>query len=134
MSMGVEFRRSELSFLEKMELCRLATVDREGRPHVVPICYVFRDGAFYMVTDLGTKKHRNLQHNPRATLVVDVYKPNRAVMVEGRAELLTEGEEFRRISEAFYERFEWARRDFWDEGEVVIIKLVPEKKTSWGLK
>jgi len=33
----------------------------------------------------------------------------------------------------FYERFEWARADPWDEGEAVVIKLVPEKKVSWGL-
>lgn len=127
-------RKSELSFLERMELCRLATVDGQGRPHVVPICYVLMDGAFYMVTDIGTRKHRNLQQNPYAALVVDVYKPNRAVMVEGKVELLTSGEEFRRVSKVFYERFDWARRDFWDEGEVVMIKLVPERKASWGLR
>ncbi|MCS6788334.1 MAG: pyridoxamine 5'-phosphate oxidase family protein [Aigarchaeota archaeon] len=131
--MAVRFSRSELGFLERMELCRLATVDELGRPHVVPICYVFAEGAFYMVTDPGTKKHRNLQRNPYAALVVDVYRPNRAVMVTGKAELLTAGEEFRRASQAFYERFEWARRDFWDEGEAVVIKLVPERKVSWGL-
>ncbi|MEM0454484.1 MAG: pyridoxamine 5'-phosphate oxidase family protein [Nitrososphaerota archaeon] len=129
----VSFTDAELEFLRRMELCRLATVDERCRPHVVPICYVYLDGAFYMVTDPGTKKHRNLERNPYAALVVDVYKPNRAVLVEGPVELLTSGEEFRRVSEVFYERFEWARADPWDEGEAVVIKLVPEKKVSWGL-
>ncbi len=130
---GVRFTEAELDFLRRMELCRLATVDAQCRPHVVPVCYVFLDGAFYIVTDPGTKKHRNLERNPYAALVVDVYKPNRAVMVEGKVELLTSGEEFRRVSELFYQKFEWARRDPWDEGEAVLIKLIPERKVSWGL-
>ncbi len=130
---GVRFTEAELDFLRRMELCRLATVDSQCRPHVVPVCYVFLDGAFYIVTDPGTKKHRNLERNPYAALVVDVYKPNRAVMVEGKVELLTSGEEFRRVSELFYQKFEWARRDPWDEGEAVLIKLIPERKVSWGL-
>jgi len=130
---GVEFAEAELEFLRRMELCRLATVDERCRPHVVPVCYVFLDGTFYIVTDPGTKKHRNLERNPYAALVVDVYKPNRAVMVEGSVELLTSGVEFKRVSELFYQKFEWARRDPWDEGEAVVIKLKPERKVSWGL-
>ncbi len=129
----MSFTEAELDFLRRAELCRLATVDARCRPHVVPVCYVFLDGAFYVVTDPGTRKLRNLERNPYAALVIDVYKPNRAVMVEGSVELLTSGEEFRRVSELFYRKFEWARRDPWDEGEAVVIKLRPERKVSWGL-
>jgi nitroimidazol reductase NimA-like FMN-containing flavoprotein (pyridoxamine 5'-phosphate oxidase superfamily) len=131
---SVNFTDAEINFLRRNELCRLATVDENCRPHVVPVCFIFLDGVFYVVTDIGTKKHRNLERNPHTSLVVDVYKPNRAVMVEGEAELLLRGEEFRRVSKAFFERFSWAGKDPWGEGEAVIIKLIPQKKVSWGLR
>lgn len=130
----MKFTDVEIDFLKSNELCRLATVDEYNSPHVVPVCFLFIDGVFYIVTDIGTKKHKNLQKRPRASLVVDVYKPNKAVMVVGRAELLYSGEEFCTVSKAFFERFDWARRDPWSEGQAVIIKLIPEKKLSWGLR
>ncbi|MER3601745.1 MAG: pyridoxamine 5'-phosphate oxidase [Nitrososphaerota archaeon] len=127
------FSAEELAFLMRNELCRLATVDRRGWPHVVPVCYIFTKGAFYMVTDLGTKKLGNLQTDPRAALLVDTYKPNRAVLVRGRAQLLLSGPEFMEVTELFMRKFAWARADPWQENEAAIIKLVPEAKVSWGL-
>jgi hypothetical protein len=38
------------------------------------------------------------------------------------------------VSKAFFERFSWASKDPWGEGEAVIIKLIPQKKVSWGLR
>lgn len=130
----MRFGRGEREFLERNEVGRLATAGRDGLPHVVPVCYLFRDGLFYIATDYGTRKYRNVVENPRAALVVDTYKPHRAVMVQGRVEVLERGEEFRRVREEFYRRFEWARGDPWEEGEAPILKLVPERKASWGLR
>jgi len=124
----------ELSFVQQNELCRLATVDEEGWPHVVPVCYIYVNDAFYIVTDLGTKKLKNLSRNPKVALLVDRYRPNRAVLVFGEAEILTSGEEFLRISELFFKRFSWARNDPWGENEAAIIKVKPLHKISWGLR
>jgi len=112
---------------------RLATVGSDGLPHVVPVCYLFEGGVFYVATDYGTRKYRNVRENPRAALVVDTYRPHRAVMVQGEVEVLERGEEFRRIRQRFYERFDWARKDPWEEGEAPILKLRPLRKVSWGL-
>ncbi len=130
---GRMFSRMERKFLEGNEVGRLATVGRDGFPHVVPVCYLFRGGFFYVATDYGTKKYRNVKENPKVALVVDTYKPHKAVMVQGRIEVLERGEEFRKIREEFYRKFEWARKDPWEEGEAPILKLIPEKKVSWGL-
>ncbi|MEM2866779.1 MAG: pyridoxamine 5'-phosphate oxidase family protein [Candidatus Hadarchaeales archaeon] len=129
----MRFSGKEREFLERNEVCRLATAGRDGLPHVVPVCYLFRGGTFYVATDYGTRKYRNVRENPRAALVVDTYRPHRAVVVWGRVEVLERGEEFRRIREEFYRRFDWARKDPWEEGEAPILKLVPERKVSWGL-
>lgn len=129
----MKFTSRETAFLKKNEVCRLATASSDARPHVVPVCYIFHDGCFYIATDYGTKKHRNLLENPRVALVVDTYKPHRAVAVEGEAKILERGGEFRRIREMFYRKFDWARNDPWDEGESPILRIKPLKKSSWGL-
>lgn len=129
----MKFTPKETAFLNKNEVCRLATASRDTSPHVTPVCYLLQDGNFYIATDYGTKKYKNVLKNPKAALVVDVYKPHRAVTVEGEAEILGRGEEFRRVRELFYRKFDWARKDPWDEGESPILKIKPLKKASWGL-
>ncbi|MEM0482361.1 MAG: pyridoxamine 5'-phosphate oxidase family protein [Nitrososphaerota archaeon] len=130
----MRFRESEVRFLERNELCRLATLDGDGSPHLVPVCYIFRDGFFYIVSDLDTAKVRNIRRDRRVAVLVDQYQPNRAILVRGEAEILTQGEEFKTVSDAFFKKFAWARRDPWDEGEVALIRVKPVKKISWGLK
>jgi len=130
----LRFTDGELRFLNRNELCRLATISQDGSPHLVPVCYVFEDNLFYIVSDLETAKVRNIRRDNKVALLVDQYQPNRAVFIRGEAEILTGGEEFQRISNLFYKKFAWARRDKWDEGEVALIKVKPLKKISWGLR
>jgi len=127
-------RASEERFLQRNELCRLATINRDGAPHLVPVCYIYRGGHIYIVSDHDTAKVKNLRRDKRVAVLVDTYQPNRAVFIRGDAEILTGGEEFREVSELFYKKFAWARRDPWDEGEVAIIKVRPVKTVSWGLR
>ena len=129
----MKFTPKETAFLKKNEVCRLATASRDAEPHVVPVCYIFHDGYFYIATDYGTKKYKNLLKNPKVALVVDTYKPHKAVVVEGGAKILERGEEFRRIREMFYRKFDWARNDPWEEKESPILKIEPLSKSSWGI-
>ena len=43
----VTFSNAERDFLARNEACRLATCT-DNIPHVVPVSYVFEDGAFYI--------------------------------------------------------------------------------------
>ena len=74
---------------------RLATLDRDGFPHVTPLWFVWKDGAFFM-TSIADRPHlRRLSHNPRAGVCIDVedperadgQRPNRQVRAIGDAEL-----------------------------------------------
>ncbi|MCS7143068.1 MAG: pyridoxamine 5'-phosphate oxidase family protein [Aigarchaeota archaeon] len=129
----ITFNEKELDFIKRNEICRFATVDENGYPHLVPICYIYKNGAFYMVTDLRTRKLRNVERRNKVALVIDRYKPNKAVMVVGDAQTLYSGPEFVEVSKMFFERFAWARNDPWGEGEAAIIKVTPLRKVSWGL-
>ncbi|MEM5802252.1 MAG: pyridoxamine 5'-phosphate oxidase family protein [Candidatus Aenigmatarchaeota archaeon] len=131
----VKFSEKEVKFLEGQEVCRLATSSKSLQPHVVPVCYIFHKGHFYIATDFDTKKLKNLKENRKVSLVVDVYRQpkNKAIFIQGEAEILERGEEFKEISEIFFKKFYWARADPWEEGETVILKIKPEKKISWGI-
>jgi len=129
----MRFTKAEKTLIEGNEVCRFATADSSGMPHVVPVCYVFHEGAFYIATDYETKKYSNVKENPRGALVIDHYKPHKAVMIQGSIEVLERGEEFKKVREMFYRKFKWARDDPWEEGESPILKLIPERKSSWGL-
>jgi PPOX class probable F420-dependent enzyme len=61
-------------------VARLATVDREGRPHVVPICFVIDGGTLYTAVDEKPKRTRrlrrlgNIEANPAVEVVIDHYE------------------------------------------------------------
>src|SRR4029450_2116273 len=77
---------------------RLATVRGDGRPHVVPLCFVLTDDVVYSAVDDKPKRHRHLQRisnvltTGAACLLVDEYDDDWSrlwwVRVDGRARLV----------------------------------------------
>ena len=104
--------------LASARVAHLATADREGRPHVVPVCYVWRDGAVYTPVDLKPKRShdprrlrrvRNILENPRAMVVVDRYDEDWTrlafALVEGEATILDAGDERRAAEDALVAKY-----------------------------
>ena len=85
---------SELhELLTSAAICRLATVRADGRPHIAPMWFLYRDGAYYFMQRKGAAKQKikNLQANPNVALSIDTCSsPYRAVLVEGTAEMTEE--------------------------------------------
>jgi len=131
----IKFSRKENQFLQENEVCRIATVFRDI-PHVVPICYIYLNNSLYFATDYNTKKYNNILHNNHISIIVDVYdtiEGNKAVLIDGLAYIIEDGEEFKQIYSLFEKKFKWVRNDPWKEGEAPFIKVVINKKVSWGL-
>jgi PPOX class probable F420-dependent enzyme len=124
----------ERRFVESRELCRMATASSDAVPHVVPVIYTLDGDRFVIAVDYGTKKLKNLRENPAVSLVVDSERPNRAVMVQGRAVIVERGKEYLRLLKILFDRFEFYRKDPWGEGESPIIVVTPRKIVSWGLR
>ena len=91
------FSAKELEYLADRRLGRLATVDSQGLPHVVPLGWTYNPALDTI--DVGgrdmarTKKFRNAAANPLVALVIDDVLPPwrpRGVMVRGEAESLAE--------------------------------------------
>lgn len=61
-----------------------------GWPHLMPLWYVPRDGEIWVYTYAKSQKVRNLERDPRATLMIETgheYGELRGVMVEAEAEI-----------------------------------------------
>jgi pyridoxamine 5'-phosphate oxidase family protein len=89
------FNDRERAYLSEFRLARLATVDEQGHPHVVPTGFSFNteDGTIAVSGHQmeRTRKFRNAQANPHVAIVIDdlastnPWRP-RAIEIRGRAE------------------------------------------------
>lgn len=69
----------------------LATLEPDGSVHAVPMWFVPSDGAILLATGSRSRKVRNLEQDPRATLVVHDSRPGAEVCgasMRGRIELI----------------------------------------------
>lgn len=117
------FTEKEIEYIKERRLGRLATVDAEGGPHVVPVGFRFNeelDTVDIGGHDLGaTKKFRDAGATGKAAFVVDDVLPPwrvRGVEIRGRTEVYSEGGS--EIMEGFSEE---------------LIRIFPRRIVGWGL-
>jgi PPOX class probable F420-dependent enzyme len=82
-------------WLERGDSCSLATIDRDGYPHVVAMAYAVEKGDIVMTSFAKAQKVVNLTRNPRAAIMVEsgvAYNTLKGVMVRGRAEIIPDTE------------------------------------------
>ena len=112
------FTKRETAYLtDGPKLARLATVGRDGTPHVVPVGW-WVDPFLGVIEVRGreltaTKKYRDVAAHGRAAIVIDdlestdPWRP-RGIEVRGRAEAL--------------------------DGDRPVIRIHPERIVSWGIE
>lgn len=130
----IEFSTSEITYLKSLEEARVAT-SHSDIPHVKPVSYVYQDGMIFYATDYETRNYKNLVINPNVAISIDTYKSkdHKAVIIQGKAKIIENGEEFKKIYMVFFDKFQWVRDTPWKENEAPFVKIIPNKKTSWGL-
>jgi PPOX class probable F420-dependent enzyme len=107
--------------VSEARVARLATIDPDGRPHLVPICFALEGGVLYSAVDRKPKRSRdlrrlrNLREREWATVLVDHYDEDWSalwwVRLRGRARVLEDGEESRRAVAALVEKYPQYRRE-----------------------
>jgi PPOX class probable F420-dependent enzyme len=68
--------------------CWLATINRDGSPHVTGVGALWYEGAFWFETGEQTRKGRNLARDPRCTMSVATHEFD--LVVEGVAEKIAD--------------------------------------------
>jgi nitroimidazol reductase NimA-like FMN-containing flavoprotein (pyridoxamine 5'-phosphate oxidase superfamily) len=93
---------------EKPRTSWLATVQPDGSPHVMPLITAWLDGALYFLSGDETQKGRNLAHEPRCVVAMSsTTLPSLDLIVEGRAERITDEDHLRRVADHFGTNLEW---------------------------
>jgi len=128
-------------FLDSLRVGHLATADRGGMPHLVPVCYAV-DGASLYVTvdekpkrrDIPLKRVRNILENPQFAFVVDRWDEDWSrlgwVMLRGAAEILDGGPEHDRAQALLRERYPQYRA--MSIADLPVIALRIARATNWG--
>lgn len=129
------------AFCERGRVARLATADARGVPHVVPVCYAIIGNSLYRSidekpkrTDIPLKRLRNIAENPEVAVTVDRWDEDWSrlawVMLRGRAEILTGGEEHDKAQQRLRERY--AQYRAMDLAPLPVIALRIARASSWG--
>lgn len=71
------------AFLDEPRNAMIAGIRRDGRPHVTPNWFLWRDGRFYVSTTKSRVKYRIFSRDPRVQVVVDDVMGFRYVIVDG---------------------------------------------------
>jgi len=67
---------------------KLSTVQKDGRPHVAPIWFVWNVGKIIFCTGDSSVKGKNMKRNPQVSICVDDESPPYAfVIIQGTAKL-----------------------------------------------
>jgi hypothetical protein len=85
----------------------LATVRPDGRPHLAGVGAIWDGGRVWVVSGPGTRKSRNLAEQPTCSIAMSY--PGLDLVIEGRAERITDEETLRRIA-ARYAESGWPAR------------------------
>ncbi len=106
--------------LASSAVAHLATASVDGRPHLVPCCFVLTGSTIFTAVDAKPKstnrlrRIRNLEANPTAALLVDHYDDDWArlwwVRVDGAVRVLHDGAERETALDHLAEKYEQYRR------------------------
>jgi PPOX class probable F420-dependent enzyme len=120
----------------------LATADVSGAPHVIPVCFAFNGTTIYSVLDQKPKRAaltrlkrvRNIQANPRVSLVVDHYDEDWQrlwyILLTGEAGLLLDGDQQETAIALLRQKYPQYRGMDIDQNPV--IKITPIRIIGWS--
>ena len=128
--------------IRSARIAHLATADRFGQPHVVPICFAFDGKYFYSPIDekpkrtapTNLKRLRNIRENPQVSLVIDYYEEDWSklcyVLITGTARILQRGKTHNRAVMLLRKKYSQYRRMQIDTRPIIVV--TPKRITFWA--
>jgi PPOX class probable F420-dependent enzyme len=135
---------ADRTLLDRSRVAHLATAGRDGRPHVIPLCYA-RDGeAIYFIVDekpkqagKRLKRMRNIAENPAVALIVDVYDEDwtrlEYLLVQGRAAIIDDAAEFARALALLRRRYPQYVGMRLERGRNDVVRITPTAVHHWRM-
>jgi PPOX class probable F420-dependent enzyme len=118
----------------------LATVDRDGQPHLTAMWYGVVDGEIWFETKAKSQKAVNIRRDPRITFLLedgDTYDTLRGVSLEGTAEIVDDPDAIFRVGVSVWERY---TGPYTDDAKPAVdmmmnnrvaVRLIVERIRSW---
>ena len=134
----MKLKKSVAQWFARERVCRVASANARGMPHLVPVCQVVADGKIYYASASDGRKALNVAANPRVAVTIDLYSDDwahiKGATVQGTARLVASGPRFRKIRALLYRKYpQYSRDATLDEKDSVIIEVTPVRVFSWGL-
>jgi PPOX class probable F420-dependent enzyme len=132
------------AFIEQARVAHLATASRDGRPHVVPVCFALLDRStlVFAIDDKPKaagrvlKRLRNLAENDRFAVVVDRWDEDwrrlAYVMLTGRGHVCEDLHRRRIAIDRLRERYPQYREMNLDPARHAVVELALERAHTWG--
>jgi PPOX class probable F420-dependent enzyme len=88
------------TIIDKATVARLATVDSECKPHLIPVVFVYDNDYYFIPIDQKSKRSKpenlkrvkNIQQNPNVALLIDEYNEDWRklyfIMIQGKASII----------------------------------------------
>lgn len=127
------------AFLGEARNIMVAAIRQDGRPQMTPNWFLWQDDALYISTTKTRAKYRNLRRDPRVQLALDDPLSFRTVVIDGRAEILEDVDQFLPYVRAIRAKYSGQTADDAQlrEGLVreqrVMLKITPDKSMDQWL-
>ena len=129
------------AFCQHAELLRLAYLDRQGFPRVVPVWFVMIDRAYYVGTGTTSAKWRAMQRDARIGWVIDGGPRSgyKGASLRGRAAEVRDATVRARVYDALGKKYFDTPEDAKfleifgrvDDPATVYLQLIPEDGLTW---
>jgi PPOX class probable F420-dependent enzyme len=123
-------------------MANLATHGRDGGIHLVPMWFLWDGEAILIPTNHATQKARNLERDPRASVMIDDSRDAfdlRGITVMGKVELVRAPDSFR-LNRTIHLKYlsvaerDSARIDAYLATDDVTVRLIPIRAFAWDLR
>lgn len=124
-------------YLATQRTVRIATVDEDGVPHVVPLWFVWHDGAIWLNSLKRSRRHRHLRDGRPVGLVVDDgdrYEELRGVRITGRPQVVADDDPVRVESYRSFGRKYFGLDELPNQASYETVRIAPDEIASWDFR
>jgi nitroimidazol reductase NimA-like FMN-containing flavoprotein (pyridoxamine 5'-phosphate oxidase superfamily) len=124
-------------FLTEQRTVRLATVGDDGVPHVVPLWFVWHEGAVWLNSLRKSKRHGHLREGRPVGLVVDdgdKYEELRGVRMSGRPEVVPDDDPVRLEAYRLFGRKYFGVDELPSQASYETVRIEPDDIASWDFR
>ena len=129
-------------FLRTERMCRVATVDVDGRPHISPLWFVWDGSALWLNSIVRSQRWVNVERNPNVSVAIDAgegYGELRGAELIGQVERVGDVPRTASPDEvlAMPERLfgeKYSNGVFHADGRHAWLRLPPDKTVTWDFR